>query len=123
MKNSILVVDDDPSVLYTVKHILEKANFTVFTASSGKECLEVLQKGFKGLILMDVVMPEMDGWDTVKEIVERGFINDVIICMLTGVEEPDTRMDALKEYVLDYLRKPFDTQNLVAIVKDYLSYL
>jgi len=123
VKRSILVVDDDPSVLYTVKHILERADLKVRTASSGKECLKVLQKGFKGLVLMDVVMPEMDGWDTVKEIVERGFINDVIICMLTGQEEPDSKMDALKEYVLDYIRKPFDTQKLVALAKEYLSYL
>jgi len=91
--------------------------------SSGKECLKVLEKGFKGLILLDGVMPEMDGWDTVEEIVESGFINDVTICMLTGVEEPDSKMDALKEYVLDYIRKPFDTQKLMALVKEYLSYI
>ena len=123
MTRNILVVDDDPSVLYTVKHILGKANLTVYTANSGTECLKVLQNGFKGLILLDVIMPEMDGWDTAKEIVDRGFINDVIICMLTGQEEPDSKMDSLKEYVLDYIRKPFDAQKLLNIVNEYLSYI
>lgn len=123
MNRNVLVVDDDSSILYTVKRILESAKMTVYTANSGKKCLEELEKGFKGLILMDIIMTEMDGWDTVKEIVDRGYLDGIIICMLTGKEVPDEKMDALKEYVLDYIRKPLQREKLVSIVKEYLLLL
>ena len=71
---------------------------------------------------MDIIMPEMDGWDTINEIVKRGYIKNVIITMLTGKDQPGEKMDNLKEYVLDYIRKPFDTQDLIRLIKKYLSY-
>lgn len=123
MNRNVMIVDDDSSILYTVKRILESAKMMVCTASGGKECLEQLEKGFKGLILMDIIMPDMDGWDTVKEIVDRGFLDGIIICMLTGKEVPDQKMDKLKEYVLDYIIKPLHREKLVSIVKEYLSFL
>jgi DNA-binding response OmpR family regulator len=123
MKNGVLIVDDDPSILGTVQKILVMAGFEVCTASSGEECLEVLQKGFQGLVLMDILMPKMDGWDTIKEIVERGLNEKIIICMLTGVGIPSKKMEGLKEYVMDYITKPFDQKKLVAVVKEYLSYI
>jgi len=123
MRYGVLLVDDDPSVRHTVSRILKSAHVNIKSVTSGRECLKELERGFKGLILMDIVMPEMDGWDTIKEIVDRGRYKDIIICMLTGKEEPDIKMDRLKEYVLDYIRKPFDTIKFVELVKEYLSYL
>ena len=72
---------------------------------------------------MDILMPDMDGWDTIQEIINEGFAEGNIICMLTGQEKPDSRMEEMKEYILDYLVKPFDQKQLVKIVKQYLSYL
>lgn len=123
MVSTVLVVDDDPSVLMTVKRILERSDFVVQTAESGKECLNALEKGFKGLILMDVIMPQMDGWDTIQEMVNRDLIEGVIIVMLTGEVQPCIKMDNLKEYILDYVRKPFDYDKLISVVKEYISYL
>lgn len=123
MANKVLVVDDEELVQYSVRRILQDAGFAVLIASSGPECLEILRKGFKGLILMDIMMPHMDGWDTVKAIVDEGLLEGNIICMLTGKEVPDIKMDYLKEYVLDYIRKPFDSRKFVQIVGEYLSYL
>ncbi len=123
MKNDVLIVDDDRSVIRTVKRILTRAGLNVYVAESGEECLNHLEKGFQGLILMDIIMPEMDGWDTIDEIVKRGLMKDIIICMLTGKDEPGERMESLKEYVIDYIRKPFNMETLVDVVKNYLSYL
>lgn len=122
-QKEVMIVDDDISILQTVERIMKENNIKVRTATGGKECLKELEKGFKGLILMDIVMPEMDGWDTIQEIVDRGYIDGVIISMLTGKEEPDKKMDSLKEYVLDYIRKPFGYHNFLKVVKKYLSYL
>jgi len=123
MKPQVLVVDDDQSVLYTVKRILENAKLIVETADSGKSCVRKIQEGFTGLVLMDVLMPEIDGWDTIRILVEEKLIDRVIICMLTGTDEPGEKMAELKEYVLDYVTKPFLPAKLVEVVKTYLSYL
>ena len=123
MKKDVMVVDDEPQVLLSVKKILNHAGFHVITTDSGEACLRELKNGFQGLILMDIMMPEMDGWDTIENIINEGYTKGNIICMLTGKEQPDHRMDEMKEYILDYMTKPFDPSELVKIVKQYLSYL
>ena len=123
MDHAVLVVDDDASVLNTVRRILEMHDIEVYTANSGGACIEKLREGFKGVVLVDIVMPEMDGWDTIQAAVEKGLNQNVIFIMLTGKEVPDIKMDYLKEYVLDYITKPFDTKRLASVVKEYLVYL
>ncbi|MEJ2628540.1 MAG: response regulator [bacterium] len=123
MEKEVMIVDDDLTVLKTCKKIIIRNNLMVRTAESGQACLQELEKGFKGIILMDIIMPEMDGWDTINEIVKRGYIKNVIILMLTGKDQPGEKMDNLKEYVLDYIRKPFDSEDLIKLIKKYLSYL
>jgi CheY-like chemotaxis protein len=119
----VMIVDDEPAVQYSVKRLLEFCGFQIETASNGPECIARLKEGFHGLILMDIVMPDMDGWDVVKAIVDLGLFEGNLICMLTGQEVPDVKMEYLKEYVLDYIRKPFDGRKLVQVVTEYLSYL
>jgi len=123
MNKKVLVVDDDDVVRHTVKRILEEFGFEVMSVNSGQACIETLKQGFNGLILMDIVMPQMDGWETIEEMIKTGNTEHNIICMLTGQETPDEKMDQFKEYVLDYIKKPFKNNELVAIVKQYLSYL
>ena len=62
----IMVVDDDEDILFTVRSIFKRYPVHVETAKSGVECLEILSKGFRGVVLMDIMMPGMDGWDTIK---------------------------------------------------------
>lgn len=122
-EKNVMVVDDDASIINVVKKLLEPRGISVVGVTSGNECLAELENGFRGVVLMDVVMPNMDGWDTIKEIVDRGYKDRVIISMLTGKGEPDKKMDNLKEYVLDYIKKPFSSKNLVTVVEEYLGYL
>jgi CheY-like chemotaxis protein len=123
MKDKVMVVDDDPMVQVTVQRILESAGLKVTTVDSGPACIREMEKGFEGLILMDIMMPEMDGWDTIQNLVDKGMVKGNIICMLTGKEATDERMKMFKEYILDYIRKPFDHQKLTELVKEYLAYL
>ena len=123
MNKKVLVVDDDDVVRHTVKRVLEQFDLEVTTVDSGQACLDALKEGFHGLILMDIVMPEMDGWETIEEMIKTGYTEHNIVCMLTGQETPDEKLDQLKEYVLDYIKKPFNNRELVDIVKQYLSYL
>ncbi|MCC7565124.1 MAG: response regulator [Methanomicrobiaceae archaeon] len=118
----VMVVDDDRYILLVAKELFEPEGIEVVTAGSGRECLKELEKGFQGVILVDIMMPDMDGWDTVREIVDRGYSAGNIILMLTAIDVPGPKGDDLKEYVIDYITKPFDPEEFVAVVKDYLRY-
>lgn len=121
VEKGILVVDDDEDILFTVKSIFKRHSVPIFVAKSGAECLEILDKGFKGVVLMDIMMPGMDGWDTIREIVDRGYADNLIISMFTAKDIPDTKMEYLKEYVIDYITKPFEPLDLIETVNDYLE--
>ena len=124
MNSKVMIVDDEPDTLKSIKSILEFNNYEVITAESGKECLKKIQEGFRGIILIDILMPEMDGWDTIKEIVNKGFIKNVAINILTGMVSKDQqRMGIYEPYVYDYLTKPIDINQLISSVKKCNMYL
>ena len=81
--SKILVVDDEESILTLVTEILKKGGHEVVTANSGKACLEILENEKPDLILMDVMMPRMDGWEVIEEIKKDEANSDIIISMLT----------------------------------------
>ena len=118
MDKKLMIVDDDPDILITIRGIFEREGYEVFTVDSGMDCIKELERGFKGVILMDIMMPFMDGWDTIREIVKRGLSEDVIISILTAKGTPDhERMKGLESYVQDYISKPFDLKQLISSVE------
>lgn len=123
IKPAILVVDDDPHVLLSVQVTLEDAGFEVITAESGKECIEILKSGFSGILLLDIMMPEMDGWDTIRAIKKENLDSNLLIAMLTAKMDPDENMIGLEDYVFDYITKPFEPEELVLRVTKYSEYL
>ncbi len=92
----ILVVDDHPDICLAVQAILEEESWTVLTANGGEECIKILEDGFSGLILLDIMMPDMDGWETIREIESRDLYHKIIICMLTAKDNPDEGMIAIR---------------------------
>jgi len=123
VKKEVMVVDDDPYILFTMKELLEPEGFRVVAVSGGKECLEEMKRGFKGVVLMDIMMPGMDGWQTVKEIVDRGYLDGNIISMFTARDIADEKVESLGKYVTDYITKPFDPEELVVTVREYSTHL
>ena len=122
MECKVLIVDDDPIIRRKTKEILDRHQISACAVESGLACIEKFQNGFRGLVLMDASMPELDGWDTVAKLVEDGYMDRAVICMLTGQSEPSSKMASLKEYVIDYILKPFSIQDLVSTVQNYVSY-
>jgi CheY-like chemotaxis protein len=120
---SVLLVDDEPAIHRTVTRLLKAAGFTVLAVPSGQECLRLLREGFHGLILMDIMMPDLDGWDTIRAIKDAGLLPGNLICMLTALVEPGSGKDDLAPLVFDYLPKPFDRQQLLNIVEMALNHL
>lgn len=121
--NRVLIVDDDPHILLSVRVTLEDAGYDVITASSGERCISVLQSGFTGVILLDVMMPDCDGWDTIRAIMDNHLDKQILISMLTAKIDPDEKMVGLEDYVFDYITKPFDPETLVERVQKYFEYL
>ncbi len=118
MKKRVMIVDDEPDILMSLKLVLEKQDYDVITVENGLKCLEEIEKGFSGILLMDLMMPELDGWDTINEIVNRGYIDKVEIAIITGKGTRDfQKMSLLGSYVYDYLTKPLNLEILISSVE------
>lgn len=121
MDKKVMIVDDDEFIRLAIRELFESRGVEVVEAASASECLAQLEKGFWGVILMDIMMPEKDGWDAIKEIVDRNLYDGNVVAMLTAKDYPDQKMEGLKEYVIDYITKPYDNEEIVATVKGYLE--
>ena len=121
--SKIMIVDDNEHVRSSVEIVCASVGQEITSAASGQECIAGLEAGFRGIILMDIMMPEMDGWDTIREIVNRGLYPGNLIVMLTGMGEPDAKMDGVQEYVTDYMTKPFGPDQLIESLEYYVTLL
>ncbi len=122
MNKKLMIVDDDPDILITIRKIFEKEGFEVYTVDSGKDCIKEVEKGFKGIILMDIMMPFMDGWDTIDEIKKKGLSKGVIISILTAKGTTDhEKLQGLQDQIHDYIAKPFQVEKLINNVKQMIA--
>lgn len=111
---SILVVDDEETVLNLVQRILEEAGYSVVTAANGEEAFDKVLRDGIGLMLLDIKMPGLDGFQVLDLIRER---SNIPVIMLTGLAEVDSLLDALNNGADDYITKPFKPRELVARIE------
>lgn len=106
MTNSIMVCDDDPDFGDLVKHTLERNDHEIITVQSGEEALSKIEEEKPDLLLLDIGMPGIDGWEVLREMRRKGEIDDIPVAMLTG-EEFNLGKFSRKEmdYIVDYLEK------------------
>ncbi len=123
MKPRVMLVDDEECIRETISELLASEGIDIVTAVGASECLRLLRGGFRGVILMDVMMPGMDGWATIREIEKAGLLHGNIISMLTAIGVPDDKMEGLQEVVIDYITKPFEPSGFLAAVRKYLALL
>ena len=123
MDKRIMIVDDDPDILITFREVFEHEGYDVYTVDSGMDCIKEIENGFKGVILMDIMMPFMDGLDTIKEIMKKGLEKNVIISIITAKGCPDKdKIKGLDPYIIDYITKPIEVKELVCNVKKSLNF-
>ncbi len=115
---TILVVDDEEKMRQVIKIYLEKEGYTVEEACNGKEALEKVSGTTFDLILLDVMMPEIDGWTVCRKIREESFMP---IIMLTARSEEYDTLFGFELGVDDYITKPFSPKEMVARVKAVLK--
>jgi len=116
-KPLILVVDDDPKLLRLVRRELQAEGYRVITASDGETGLQVISEEEPALVLLDIMMPDIDGIEVCRRV--RRF-SEVPIVMLTAKGQPDDVVRGLQAGADDYVTKPFSTNELVARVKAVL---
>lgn len=119
----VMVVDDEECIRETMRELLDSEGIRALIVAGADDCLRLLREGFRGVILMDVMMPGKDGWDTIRAMKKEGLTQGNIISMLTAMDVPDERLEGHKEIVVDYIIKPFEPSELIASIRMYLKLL
>ena len=114
----ILVVDDEQAVLKLLRRTLEEAGYDVITAANGQEALDKISRFDVSLVLLDVMMPELDGF----EVLERIPLDlNIPVIMLSAMCDENTKIDSLGLGADDYIAKPFSTGELLARIQAKLK--
>jgi DNA-binding response OmpR family regulator len=113
-KGDILIVDDEPGIVRLIAMYLEREGFSTATARTGAEALEMVDRLSPALVILDIMLPDIDGWEVCREIRRS---NDIPIIMLTARDEDEDKIVGLEMGADDYVTKPFVPRELVARVK------
>jgi DNA-binding response OmpR family regulator len=121
MKERVMLVDDDLAIQRVVSIILAADGYELTVVNSGWECIEQMRGGFKGLVLLDIMMPELDGWDTIDVMVKEELIDGAAICMFSALHDTVSKDPSLERYIVGRLPKPFTCDELLNSVRECLS--
>ena len=115
----ILVVEDDKNLRKLIVTCLEKANYTVFESMNGERALELMDKEYIDLIVTDIMMPEMNGYELIKELREAKY--EVPILIITAKEDIEDKKQGFNLGADDYMVKPINIDELILRVKSLLK--
>lgn len=115
--NKVLIADDDQHIAELIKVYFEKDGFSTVTANNGKKAVELFKSEAPAIVILDVMMPEMDGWQVCREIRR---VSNIPIIMLTAKGETFDKVLGLELGADDYMVKPFEPKELIARVKAVL---
>lgn len=121
MSQSVLVVDDEPTARSMLRLILVRAGFEVLEAKDGYEALEQVKRGIPDLMLLDIMMPGMDGFTVCETLREQERTADLPIIMLSARADPESINTGLRVGATKYLTKPVTPDELTRHVREVLS--
>jgi PAS domain S-box-containing protein len=121
MTNQILIVDDEPNNLDVLRNCLREAGFKVLVAQNGEKALKRVNHIKPDLILLDVMMPGMDGFETCRRLKENEVTKDTPIIFITAKTESVDKVEGLELGAVDYITKPFQAVEVVARVNKHLT--
>jgi DNA-binding response OmpR family regulator len=120
-KQKILIVEDDKNISKLVKYNLDKAGYDSIIATTGEEALEILNKSLMDLIILDIMLPEIDGFEVCRIIKQNPKLKNIPIIMLTAKGEEIDRVVGFESGADDYIVKPFSPRELVLRIKAILK--
>jgi len=120
-KATVLVVDDEPFNVDVLQQELEELDYQVITASNGKEALEQIKKHQPDLILLDLMMPILDGFAVLSEIKADNVLRDIPVIIVSAEHDSKSVVKGIKQGADDYITKPIDADHLKKKVKEHLG--
>lgn len=120
-KNQVLIVDDIPSNLNFLSEVLYDEGIGIMLATNGKDAIEIAREKLPDLILLDIAMPVMDGYEVCASLKEDPKTRDIAVIYLTARTEPEDILKGFETGAVDYILKPFNAAELIARVKTHLE--
>jgi len=120
-KARILLVDDDSVNIHVLNTILQKEGYEIFNATNGEQAIEIALSQLPDLIILDIMMPGMDGLQVCEILKENKNTENIPVILLTVKAEPEDKIDGFKYGGVDYISKPFDQGELLARVRNHLE--
>jgi DNA-binding response OmpR family regulator len=120
-KSKILIVDDEPNIVMTLEYAFKKQDFEVFIARDGSEALEILDKETPNVILLDIMMPKVDGYKTLEQIKKNDQLKDTKVVFLTAKSKVKDVEKGLSLGADKYLTKPFSIKKVVSEIKELIQ--
>jgi len=120
-KNQVLIVDDIPSNLNFLSEVLHEEGIGIMLATNGKDAIEIARQKLPDLILLDIAMPVMDGYEVCASLKEDPVTCDITVIYLTARTEPEDILKGFETGAVDYILKPFNAAELIARVKTHLD--
>ena len=118
---TILVVDDTPNILQLLFNYLNNAGYKILVAQNGKKALKVSEAMQPDLILLDIMMPELDGFATCRYLKTNSSTKDIPVIFMTALAQPEEKVQGLMLGAVDYITKPIEEQELLARIHIHLS--
>lgn len=114
----ILIVDDEPNIVMSLEYTFKKNNFEVFIARDGQEALDILKNALPDIIILDVMMPNVDGYDTLEQIKEDDRLKNIKVIFLSAKNKEKDIERGLAVGADLYMTKPFSVKKLVEHVNE-----
>ncbi|SNR58502.1 response regulator transcription factor [Lutibacter flavus] len=117
----ILIVDDEPNIVMSLEYIFKKENFEVFIARDGAEAIEIAENNIPDIILLDIMMPNVDGYQVLSYLKQSQNLNEIKVIFLSAKNKLSDIELGLQLGADKYIAKPFSTKKLMKEVKELLK--
>ena len=117
----ILVVDDEPNIVQSLAFVFNREGFDVATAGDGVQAMSMIRDSKPNLLILDIMMPNKNGYEVCQEIKSDPELQDIQVVMLSSISNEDSRRHAMSQNADDYINKPFSPMQVVTRVKELLA--
>ncbi|MCI5223766.1 MAG: response regulator [Candidatus Electrothrix sp. AR4] len=116
----VLIVDDDPFGIIHLQSLLQDSGYAIITAPDGRSALEIIRKQPPDIILLDIIMPEMDGYETCRRLKKDKRFANIPVVFLSGLYVKDKELKVIEVGGAGYITKPFSEQDVLTAVQTHL---
>jgi len=117
----ILIVDDEPNIVMALEYALKRKGFEVYIALNGKEAIQLCETEKPCLMVLDIMMPDMDGFEVLKKVRENKDLQAVKTLFLSAKNKPEDVEKGMQAGAEDYITKPFSTKKLIDKITQYCN--